>query len=105
MVFYLLKRIPSNIMSYQNAAILVKDNWDDWFTYETQSFMYYVDFNGSLHEIGAIKIGQKNMKKVKEAYRYQIYLILYRLIAFLWAKATSTMKTSIISEMFCVKKY
>lgn len=63
MVFHLLKRIPSDIINYQNVTILVKDNWDDWFTYETQSFMYYVDSNGSLHEIGTVKIGQKNMKK------------------------------------------
>jgi predicted ATPase len=43
--------------------LLVEDNWDDWFTYETKYHLHYCDADGNLVEIGAIKIGQFDMKK------------------------------------------
>ena len=43
--------------------LLQEDDWDDWFTYETKYFLSYCDAEGSLVEIGSLKIGQFGMKK------------------------------------------
>lgn len=62
-VFYILKHQPRDMTSYKNAVLLIKDYWDDWFKFETQFFMLYVDSMGNCQDIGAVKIGQKNMGK------------------------------------------
>jgi len=43
--------------------LLLEDDWDDWFTYETKYHLHYCDDDGNLVEIGALKIGQFDMKK------------------------------------------
>jgi len=43
----------------RDIVYLVEDNWDDWFTYSTLYFMYYIDKKGINHEIGGVKIGQR----------------------------------------------
>lgn len=62
-MFYILDRHPKDVTSYKEAVLLIKDHWDDWFTFETQFYSLYVDSNKQLHEIGSVKIGQMGMKK------------------------------------------
>lgn len=60
-MFYILNSRPAELGQYKSGVILIKDNWDDWFKYETQHYMFYVDTEGNPHEIGSVKIGQRNM--------------------------------------------
>lgn len=62
-VFFVFERQPPNTADYKSSVLLIKDHWDDWFKYETQFFMSYVDMMGESHDIGAVKIGQENMEK------------------------------------------
>lgn len=39
-------------------AYLIKDNWDDWFRFETKYHLTVVDLKGERHDAGAVKIGQ-----------------------------------------------
>lgn len=43
------------------CAYLITDNWDDWFQYSTQYYLWYRDTDGGLHDIGQVKIGQFGM--------------------------------------------
>lgn len=63
MKFHILDRYPNNLIAYKNSFILIKDNWDDWFQFETKHYMYYIDETGTEVHIGAVKIGQKDMQK------------------------------------------
>lgn len=58
MIFYVLSSMPTDLKNYKNCVILIKDNWDDWFRFETKHFMLYIDAGGVQHEIGSLKIGQ-----------------------------------------------
>lgn len=61
MNFYYIKPGAYDFSKYSNCIILTKDNWDDWFTFETKSYMRYIDSEGTVTEIGSVKIGQTNM--------------------------------------------
>ena len=61
MLFYVFEHQPQNVEEYRESVLLIKDHWDDWFRFETQFFVSYIDSKGKLHEIGAVKIGQKGM--------------------------------------------
>ncbi len=44
----------------ENRTIyLVTDNWDDWFTYSTLYYAYYVNSKNERKRIGGVKIGQR----------------------------------------------
>jgi len=43
-------------------ALLIPDNWDDWFKYNTLYTLYVVDAEGERHSIGGAKIGQFAME-------------------------------------------
>lgn len=58
MIFYVLSGMPDVMSNYRNCVILIKDNWDDWFKFETKHYMYYIDAIGEKHQIGSLKIGQ-----------------------------------------------
>lgn len=60
-MFYILNYPPQDVERYKGSVLLIKDRWDDWFRFETQFFMSYVDSAGQLHDIGAVKIGQEEM--------------------------------------------
>lgn len=60
-MFYILECRPSNGSNYRDSVLLIKDNWDDWFKFETQYYVWYVDSSGEFQEIGAVKIGQEGM--------------------------------------------
>ncbi|WP_413613235.1 AAA family ATPase [Bdellovibrio sp. HCB-110] len=46
-----------------SSIYLVRDNWDDWFTYTTQFYLMYVDPAGQKFGIGNVKIGQKRQER------------------------------------------
>ena len=58
MQFEVVKSLPPKP---GEAIMLVHDNWDDYFSFETLFGMYWRDSNGSYVEIGAVKIAQFNM--------------------------------------------
>ncbi len=62
-MYHILEFQPRNIEHYRNDVLLIKDRWDDWFTYETQFYMVVVDDIGQIHEIGSVKIGQRGMRQ------------------------------------------
>ncbi|PTS76545.1 hypothetical protein DBR17_14535 [Sphingomonas sp. HMWF008] len=47
----------------KNVAILLTDNWDDWFKFSTMYVLLYYDADGERHRIGEVKIGQMGMAK------------------------------------------
>ena len=53
----------SSISNVRNCIVLTKNNWDDWFQFETKSYMRYIDATGEIKEIGSVKIGQFDMKE------------------------------------------
>ncbi|KHS74165.1 hypothetical protein QT13_04115 [Pectobacterium brasiliense] len=50
----------------KNTVYLVKDNWNDWFYWETLFTMFYSDDKDGLHKIGYTKIAQKDMKEASQ---------------------------------------
>ena len=53
-----MTQLPSNA---KNKAYLLKDNWDDWFAFETTFYLYYFDNDGKRIACGNVKIGQKGL--------------------------------------------
>lgn len=43
----------------KNTVYLLNDAWDDWFRYETQYRVEYIDLNGESKKIGFVKIAEK----------------------------------------------
>lgn len=63
-MFFEVKPAKFTCPSYPtNRAYLIKDNWNDWFKYNTLFYLCFVDNKGILHEIGGTKIGQTHWKK------------------------------------------
>lgn len=60
-MFYVVSSHPQDFTTYKDSFVLVKDRWDDWFKYETQHYLYFVDPSGSPQDIGYLKIGQQHM--------------------------------------------
>lgn len=46
-----------------NHALLLEDNWDDWFRFSTLYTLVIFDERGERHDIGGIKIGQFAMEE------------------------------------------
>ena len=44
----------------KNVCYLIRDNWDD-FGFKTSFDLHYVDFAGSVREIGPVAIGRQGM--------------------------------------------
>lgn len=54
-----MKFVVGDTILYQPDTIyLINDKWDDWFTYETQYGMNYVDVKGNSNWIGYVKIAK-----------------------------------------------
>lgn len=49
----------------RNAAFLVVDNWDDWFSYQTQFSLFYYDDAGERIRLGSVKIGQQGLRPAR----------------------------------------
>lgn len=62
MNFIVSNKSPLSLRGYNNTLFLIKDNWDDWFRYETKYFLCYVN-NGQRVDIGSVKIGQLDMEQ------------------------------------------
>ncbi|MCK5295728.1 MAG: ATP-binding protein, partial [Alphaproteobacteria bacterium] len=60
MKFTILKWKPNSENNHKNECVLVKDNWDDY-SYKTTFYLYYYDGKNEEHNIGSIKIIQKDM--------------------------------------------
>ncbi|MFY0584336.1 hypothetical protein ACN28S_67525 [Cystobacter fuscus] len=39
-------------------AVLIRDNWNDWYTFETMFTLVVYDTNGNQHDAGKVKIGE-----------------------------------------------
>lgn len=63
MDFVYITSLVLDYSKYKNCILLRKDNWDDWFEFETKSHMQYIKSDGTTINIGSVKIGQKNMVK------------------------------------------
>ncbi|ELY2473212.1 AAA family ATPase [Cronobacter sakazakii] len=48
------------------TVYLLKENWNDWFYWETLFTMIYCDLDGKFNRIGELKIAQKSMKSESE---------------------------------------
>ncbi|MDD3138525.1 MAG: ATP-binding protein [Lachnospiraceae bacterium] len=57
--FYVVSRI---VEVESRSVYLVRDKWDDWFTYETMFGVVFVDAKGCQHSLGSVKIGQINQE-------------------------------------------
>lgn len=54
--------ILSSVYTYEKNVIrLAHTSWDDWFTYETEYIVDYINEDGIVDRIGTVKIAQKNM--------------------------------------------
>ena len=42
----------------RNTGYLQTDNWNDFWTYQTQYYLTYFDDTGQSHDLGSVKIGQ-----------------------------------------------
>ena len=60
MNFYVYNYYPQNL-SLRNVIVLIRDNWDDWFRFETKFNLLYISDLGKYESLGNIKIGQKGM--------------------------------------------
>lgn len=57
----MLFTVVSSLGSYapgNEQAILIRNDWDDWFTFETTFVLVIVDINGNQHHAGRVKIGE-----------------------------------------------
>lgn len=60
MNFTLVNSLPNT--PQRQCAYLVRDNWNDWFYWQTQFTLVYSDSDNKTHNIGSVKIGQERMK-------------------------------------------
>jgi hypothetical protein len=60
-LFYVSKTLNTAAGAFD--FVLVEDNWDDWFTYETTYSLHYFDEEQERVRIGSVKIGQSDMEK------------------------------------------
>lgn len=52
-------RIPAGV---RNCAYLSRDNWDDWGKYRTMFYLRVADAEGTVHDVGSVKIGQVGLR-------------------------------------------
>lgn len=51
--------IPAGV---RNAAFLLTDYWDDWFSFRTMFGLWLFDEEGTRHRVGSVKIGQHELR-------------------------------------------
>jgi predicted ATPase len=61
-MFYVVKRTGS-IAKGPNCAVLLEDEWDDWFQFSTMYSVFLFDEEGNQQSLGSVKIGQVDMKQ------------------------------------------
>lgn len=60
MNFFVYNHYPQT-NSLRNVIVLIRDNWDDWFKFETKFNLLYINDSCQSESLGSIKIGQKGM--------------------------------------------
>lgn len=60
MLYRVISGTWSAIQEQTPLAVLVQDNWNDWFEFET-AYTLYLTFSGKKHHIGSVKIGRFGM--------------------------------------------
>lgn len=60
MKFLVYDRYPQTT-SLRNVVVLIRNNWDDWFRFETKFNLVYYNNSSEADDLGSIKIGQENM--------------------------------------------
>jgi len=60
MRFFVIGR-DASMPSSPNTAVLREDRWDDWGKYRTQFYLSVFDQEGTRHDVGEIKIGQRGL--------------------------------------------
>ncbi|WP_439585662.1 AAA family ATPase [Dyadobacter bucti] len=61
MNFFLANSSGLARVDQKNIIVLYRNDWDDWFQYETVQNVYYYSVDGNPILLGAIKIGEKNL--------------------------------------------
>ena len=54
-----IRVVPNIARPIQNTVYLIHNNWDDWFTYETEYQVIYCNEKLERYPIGFVKIGQR----------------------------------------------
>lgn len=62
MFFTIVQTIRELPARTRNAAFLLTDYWDDWFSFRTMFGLWIFDENGVRHQIGSVKIGQHDLR-------------------------------------------
>jgi predicted ATPase len=52
-------RVPAGA---QSQAFLSRDNWDDWGKFRTMFYLRVADAEGTVHDVGSVKIGQVGLR-------------------------------------------
>ena len=52
------------IYGYKNKFLLIHDNWNDYWEYETLYELYYFDSNGKIITLGEVKIADIRLQGV-----------------------------------------
>ena len=62
MKFYVRSNLSDIDYKNTNSIYLIKDSWDDWFTYNTMYSLQYITRTGDRTSVGRLKIGEHPMK-------------------------------------------
>lgn len=66
MEFTVLSRSEPVPAQGASRAYLIVDRWDDWAKFRTQFYLYVRDGQGTLHELGDVKIGRRGLLPASE---------------------------------------
>jgi AAA domain, putative AbiEii toxin, Type IV TA system len=62
MFFTVIERWSDVPPNSRDAAFLLVDNWDDWFSYRTMFSLWIFDEQAVRHQVGSVKIGQRGLR-------------------------------------------
>src|ERR1700684_4018838 len=65
MFFTVIDSSNEVLPSPRDAAFLLVDHWDDWFSYRTMFTLWIFDEQGSRHQVGSVKIGQRGLRPLR----------------------------------------
>ncbi|MFS2324057.1 AAA family ATPase [Brucella sp. H1_1004] len=61
MFFTIVENLTDAPLESRSVAYLVKDYWDDWFSFRTTFGLWIFDDEGERHQVGSVKIGQRGL--------------------------------------------
>ena len=62
MFFTIINRLSEVPPNSHDAAFLLVDHWDDWFSYRTMFTLWIFDEQAVRHQVGSVKIGQRGLR-------------------------------------------